>query len=112
MDDAARNSVELRGNQGQRCRVGELHLAFAVEKDVVKERARRRNPEKKARRGGTHATAAEGVDATTSAWTSEEIDRVLGQDPPGEDEKSHEGLVSAAKSRKLAAWRNARYVNQ
>ena len=62
-----------------------------------------RNPELKSRRGATHASAAEGADAASSAWPAKECNRILRPELHGDEEQMREGMVSAAKARELAA---------
>ena len=102
-DDAAGNSDEPPGNQEKRCRVGNLHSAPVVEKEVVKEAAQWRNPELAARWEATDASAAEGVGAATPAWTAEECSRFSGQELTEERGKLHGSLADAARARERAA---------
>ena len=85
--------------------MGELHLASVVGKEVVKEHARWRGPDLRARRGATNAYASEGVDAAISAWNAEKWKRGVRQILPEEKGKSHGGPASAAKKRKLNYWK-------
>ena len=50
--------------------MSDLQLAFVVDAATVKERARWRKSEAKARSGAAHASAVDGVDAVISAWTA------------------------------------------
>ena len=65
--DSAENSEEVPGNQEKRRCVGDLRLAFVVDAGAAEGQAQWRNPDSKARWGATHASAAEGADAGTSA---------------------------------------------
>ena len=57
MEDAVRNSDDLHGNRGQRCRVGDLYLDWVADKEVAKEHAQWRDPDLQARWGGADASA-------------------------------------------------------
>ena len=94
-EGVAENPDELLSYQDKRCRVGDLHLASDVGKEVVKEHARRRYPESKSRSDVTQASAAEGVGAAISARVAEECNRVLAQDLTGEGEELNRELVDA-----------------
>ena len=94
-EGVAENPDELQSYQDKRCRVGDLHLASDVGKEVAKEHARRRYPESKSRSDVTQASAAEGVGAAISARVAEECNRVLAQDLTGEGEELNRELVDA-----------------
>ena len=70
--DAVENSDEYHGNRETRRRVGNLHLAVVVGKEVGKRHAPWRNHDLMARWDATHAAAVDGADAAISAWSSEE----------------------------------------
>ena len=67
MEDAGNNSDGSPMTPEHRCHVGEVHLAFTVNKDIVKDHAQLRNPEMKAHWDATHAFAVDGVSAAISA---------------------------------------------
>ena len=59
----------------------------------------------KARCESTRASPVDGVDAAISARAAEERSRVSGQELTEEEEKLHEGPVSAATGRARGAWK-------
>ena len=101
--DAVENSDEYHGNRETRRRVGNLHLAVVVGKEVGKRHAPGRNHDLMARWDATHASAAEGVDGASSARIAEERNRVLGQERNEEEGKLHGSVASAAEEGALSA---------
>ena len=65
--DTVGKSEGLLRTQEKRSRVGDLYLAFVLDKEVAMEHAHWWNPALKARWNATHASAAGGVDAAISA---------------------------------------------
>ena len=63
-DDAAETSGERLGNQGKRCRAGDLHPASDAQKEELKGHAQLRNPDLKSRLDATQAPAAGGGGGT------------------------------------------------
>ena len=63
--------------QEERRRVQDLHLAVSADKEVVKERVRRWDPEMKAHWNATRASPPEGVDA------ADQCQKASGQDCGG-----------------------------
>ena len=96
----AEDSDESLLNQGKCCRAGDLQLALIAEQEVVKGHVQSRNPDPKARRNATHASAVEGAGAAISAWDAEECNPVSGQNLTGAEGKSRGGHASAAKVRR------------
>ena len=101
--DVAGNSDEGLSSQEKRRRVGDFHLAFVAEEEVVKEHAQWRNPDWKSRLDATQSSVVEGVDAAISAGVGEVCNRVLAQDLTEDGEKSHGDLVSVVKEGGLNA---------
>ena len=93
--DVVEISGESAGSRGERCHMGDLHLALDADTGVAKEHALSRYPDLKARWDATHASLAERVDAATSAWIAGERDRVSGQELT-EEYKVRGALASAA----------------
>ena len=61
-------------------RVGDPHLAFVADGEVVQVHTQWRNPKLKDHWDSSDASAVEGVDASISARAAEECSRVLGQE--------------------------------
>ena len=72
MDDAMDSAGESHVTQEKRRHVSDLHLAFIAGKAIVKEHARWREPEMKARWDATRASTEKETDAAIFAWTAEE----------------------------------------
>ena len=72
MADATNTSGKLPATQEKRCRVGHLHQAFVVEKEIGPERAQWRGPEMTARWDANRASPAQAADAAISPGTAEE----------------------------------------
>ena len=81
--------------------MGDLHSAFVVDKEVVKEHAQWRNPSLKARWEAARASATDGMDGAISAWIAGERNRVSGRELTEDEEKSPGSLVNAAKAWEL-----------
>ena len=82
--EGAMDSVVSSRTPGKRCRVGDLHVAFAVEEEVVKERAQWRHPEMKSKMDAqsrldpAESFVVDGVGARTPVWVAEEGNRIRG----------------------------------
>ena len=100
----AEMSEESLGNQEKRCHVGHRKMASVADKELVKGRAQCGNPDLKARRRATHASAAEGVDVAISAWIAEERNRALGQGLTEEGGKLRGCSAGAARGREFDDW--------
>ena len=85
--DAVEDSGELFGNQGNRYRAGDLHLASAAGKEVAKEHAQLRNRDREVRWNALHGPTVEGVGAAISPSNADECNRVSGQKLTEEEEK-------------------------
>ena len=72
MEDAVDSSEEPPVNQSARRRVVDLHLAFVVEKGVVRGHAQQWDPEMKAHWNATQASPSEGSGAAISAWAADQ----------------------------------------
>ena len=60
------------GARKRRCRVGDLHLGFAVEKEVVREHAQWRDPRVTEQWNAVVASSLEGAGAVISARTADQ----------------------------------------
>ena len=93
-----------------KCRVGDLHLAFFADKEVVKEHAQRWRSDMREKIDaqtrkdpGVSFVMGGGV-PVLSAWVAEECSRVLGQELTEAQERAHAALAPKAKRRDVEAW--------
>ena len=97
-------SEDMPVTREKRCRLGSLHLASAVDMEVVREHAQRRGSWSEAHWDAVRASPLEGADAGTSAWAADHCNKALGQEPSAEEENLRGALVGAAEERGLAFW--------
>ena len=96
-------SVETEG------RLGDLHLAFVMDKGVAKEHARRRRSDMKekidmrTRKDPGVSFSMDFGGPVLSAWAAEERSRIPGQELPEVEERAHADLARMAKDRNLEA---------
>ena len=84
--------------------VGDLHVAFVADKGVVKERSQWWGSAVRARWDAATTSLFEGVDAAICAWTADQRNKKLGQEPTADERRPHGAPVRAAKDRELGAW--------
>ena len=87
---------------GRKSRLGDLHLAIVMEKEAVKENARWRRLEMKAKIDAQTRIVDEWGPAS-SAWVAEERNRILGQELTECGGREFSDLVHTAKVRELEA---------
>ena len=71
-------------------------MAFVAYKEVVKEHARRRNPDVRPQVEASRPPGADGVEAATSLWEADECNRVLGQESSEQERAAHADSVRPA----------------
>ena len=69
-EDAADTSEDMPATQGARFRVHDLHYPFAFGKEILKERAERRDPGAKAHWDVAEARPLGGVDSAIAVWAA------------------------------------------
>ena len=98
----------------KKSRLGDLHLAFVMNQEVVKERAQWRRPElgekieTYTRLGPGASVFVGGGRAVLSAWAAEECNRILGQELTEGGKRTFSDLVKTPKARELEAWEHFR----
>ena len=108
MADDTKTSEELPVTQGTRCRVVDPLLAFAVEKAIAEEQARRRSPVVKTHRDANPASPAAGVDAAISARVAGQCNEASGRELPTEDGKLHRICFAPPRNANLLHGRSSR----
>ena len=99
---------------GKKSRLGDLHVASVMDEEEVRELARRRRPEIKAKintqtRVGPGASGIVGGGGPVlPARVAEECSRILGQGVTESEERAFSDLARMAKVRELEAWEHFR----